>query len=443
MARWSRVIGLSAAMIMTISTLLLSIPGGHGNRAAQDSGPGADVLAVNQPPFAVASANPTTIEVGGYVYFDAWASTDDDYVVGYIWNYTVDSHAVYFYGSYGAQVFNRTGSFIVTLTVMDSMGLSSADTVQINVTPPAGTYPPTAEAGQNTTASLYETIWFNSYMSWGSIIDYLWTFNVSGMPVRLWGREPQYTFDVLGTYVVTLTVTDWSGLTDSDEVTVRVVSVPWPGAAEAGPDQTVLVGEQVTFNGSGSQTYYEIVNYTWSFDEGTTAEMYGMTVTRTFWTPGDHIVWLKILDAQSIYMADITYVRVLASPNDPPHAEAGANATIESETVYRFNGSGSTDDVPGLSYVWNFRYNGTQEVLLGISATFPFIVPGKYTVTLTVSDAGGLSDSDIVIITVTEKSTATEFVEKYGVWLVIGGAEAALVALGALVVIKRRGTRKN
>jgi len=54
-----------------------------------------------------------------------------------------------------------------------------------------------------------------------------------------------------------------------------------------------------------------------------------------------------------------------------------------------------------------------------------------------------LSDSDIVIITATEKTGVTEFMEKYGLWLAIGGAETALVALATLVIMKRGGNRKN
>lgn len=443
MVRWSRILQLSATMIMIIGFLLPGVLIKDRDQSARSNGPVAGVLATSQPPVAVANANPTTIEVGGSVYFDGSLSTDDGYIVSFTWNYTAESQAIYFYGLYSTQFFNRTGSFVVTLTVLGSDGLSSADTVHINVTAPTGTYMPTAEAGPNMTVAFHESVTFSSDGSWGTIIDFLWTFNVSGSPVRLWGRTPQYTFDIPGSYVVTLTVIAWGGLVGSDNVTVHVLDVPWPGVAEAGPDQTVSVGEEVTLNGSGSQAYNGIMTYTWSFDDGSLFWLGGMTVSHTFVTPGDHLVWLRILDTWSFDMADTMTVHVLSPVNNPPHAEAGPNATIEAGTPYRFNGSASTDDAPGLSYVWNFHYNGTQVVLLGIGPAFPFVTPGKYTITLTVSDAGGLSDSDIVIITVTEKSTATGFIEKYGVWLVIGGVEAALVALGALVVIRRRGTRKN
>jgi len=443
MARRSMVMSLSIVMILVISALLQFALGGTGDLTGRKPGQGAGIFATNQPPVAVASANPTTVEVGWAVYFSAWDSTDDDYIASYTWNYSVDSQGIYLYGIYPVQTFNHTGSFIVTLTVMDSMGLSSSDTVQINVTPPTGSTPPMADAGPNRTVSFDEDPWLSADGSYGSIIDYLWTFNVSGAPVRLWGRAPHYIIDVPGSYVLTLTVTDWYGQTDSDNLTLKVVDFTWPGKADAGPDQTAVVGEEVTFNGSGSQAFEEIASYSWSFFDGYSIVLQGVSVTHTFMTPGDIIVWLRVEDALGNAMGDFMMVHVQAQANNPPHAEAGPNATIESGTIYRFSGSGSSDDSPGLSYVWNFRYNGTQQVLLGIGATFPFITLGKYTVTLTVSDAGGLSDSDIVIITVTEKSTATGFIEKYGVWLVIGGAEAALVTLGAIVVMKRRSNRKN
>ncbi len=426
-----------------IPIILVGLPGLDRDRAAQDLGPAASVLAVNQPPVAVANASPTTVEVGGLVYFDASASTDDDYIANYTWNWTVDSQNIYFYWIWPVWAVNRTGNFTVTLTVMDSWGLSSSDTVRINVTAPQWPYPPTAEAGPNQTVQSHESTRFTGDRCWGTIIDYIWTFDVGGAPVRLWGRWPQYTFDEVGSYVVKLTVVGWDGLTDEDTLTVRVLDLPWPGVAEAGPNQTVNVGEIVSFSGSGSRFYSEITNYTWSFYDGTPCWLWGMNATYTFRTPGDYVVTLSVYGYDFLDFEDDLVVHVLAIPNRPPHAEAGPNTTIESGTSYRFDGSKSTDDSPGLSYVWNFRYNGTQEVLLGIRVIFPFVTPGRYTVTLTVGDAGGLSDSDTVIITVTEKVGVTGFIENYGVWLAIGGAEAALVALAALVVMKRRSSSKN
>ena len=445
MARRSMVMSRSIVIILVISSLLQFVLGGTGDLTARKPGQEASIFATNQPPVAVASANPTTVEIGWAVYFSAWDSTDDDSIASCTWNYSVDSQGVYLYGIYPVQTFNRTGSFIVTLTVMDFWGLSSSDTVQINVTPPVGPYLPMAEAGLNRTISFDEEPWLSADGSYGSIIDYLWTFNVSGVPVRLWGRAPHYVIGVPGTYVLTLTVTDWYGQIDSDNLTLKVVDFKWPGKADAGPDQTAVVGEEVTFNGSGSQAFEEIASYSWSFFDGYSMVLQGVSVTHTFVTPGDIIVWLRVEDALGNAMGDLMMVRVQARLNSPPYAEAGSDANIQSGTTFQFNASGSTDDEPGLEYLWNFVHKGTHVILQGVSPVFQFTKIGTYLVNLTVTDTGGLSDSDTVTITVTNSGEAgkSSFLEKYGVWLVIVGAEAALVALGALVVIKRRGTRKN
>ena len=78
--------------------------------------------------------------------------------------------------------------------------------------------------------------------------------------------------------------------------------------ADAGTDQTVFVGEEVTFNGSGS---YDpdgtIENYEWYFEDGFTES--GITVTHTFIAEGIYTVILTVTDddgAQAIDDVTIT-----------------------------------------------------------------------------------------------------------------------------------------
>lgn len=407
----------------------------------------ARVLA-DTPPYAVILASATDVANGSLVHFDGMASNGGWGIVSCTWNYTMGSDTVYLFGWMVDIVFDQVGNFTVTLTVMDQAGLTGADTVVIHVRPLSGVnIPPVAEAGPDA----YRLVnWYLRFDGLGStddqgIASYIWSFSENGTAVNLSGPIVDYTFTTNGTYLVTLTVTDVCGLAASDTMTVHVSSTEWVlSKAEAGPNQTVSVGEDVTFDASGSiSDAGEIVNYTWMIvDEGVTV-LYGVKVTHVFWTPGDYIVTLDTWDDAYDLSSDFLTVHVLAATNRPPHAEAGPNATVEPGTIYQFNGSGSTDDEPVLEYLWNFVYQGTHEILHGVSPVFQFTKVGTYTVNLTVTDAGGLSDSDIVIITVREKAAATSSIEKYGVWLVIGGAETALVALAVLVVMKRGSNRKN
>ena len=68
----------------------------------------------------------------------------------------------------------------------------------------------------------------------------------------------------------------------------------------------------------------------------------------------------------------------------------------------QFTGSNSTDDIGIVSYLWNFD-DGTTSTEVDPIKTFA--TAGTYIVTLTVTDAEGLTDNDSITITVTESNT--------------------------------------
>lgn len=83
--------------------------------------------------------------------------------------------------------------------------------------------------------------------------------------------------------------------------------------ADAGPDQTVVQREYVTFNGSGSSDDVGIVNYTWTIDYfGTTPTLYGVVnSTFRFGQPGAYNVTLNVTDGDGEYDTDVMVVTVV------------------------------------------------------------------------------------------------------------------------------------
>ena len=79
-------------------------------------------------------------------------------------------------------------------------------------------------------------------------------------------------------------------------------------------------------------------------------------------------------------------------PNGPYSADVGVSIT--------FDGSGSTDDGTIVEYAWNFG-DGTA-MGVGANATHTYGAAGTYTVTLTVTDDGGLTDSAVTTATITD-----------------------------------------
>ncbi|MFO7587438.1 MAG: PKD domain-containing protein [Gemmatimonadota bacterium] len=105
----------------------------------------------------------------------------------------------------------------------------------------------------------------------------------------------------VGPHVITLTVTDDDGASDTDQVTITVQEQPAnaPPVADAGTDQTVVDNdgdgsEQVTLDGSASSDADGEINL-WTWTEGSATIATGQTAEVTL-TVGVHTITLTVSD---------------------------------------------------------------------------------------------------------------------------------------------------
>jgi chitodextrinase len=123
----------------------------------------------------------------------------------------------------------------------------------------------------------------------GTIVAYEWVF---GDGTAASGVAVQHAYAQPGTYVVTLTVTDDAGASDSDSTTVAVTA---PNLAPTAAFTHSCSGLSCAFNGSGStDSDGAIVGYEWVFGDGTTAS--GVAVQHTYAQPGSYTVTLTVTD---------------------------------------------------------------------------------------------------------------------------------------------------
>lgn len=181
---------------------------------------------------------------------------------------------------------------------------------------------------------------------------------------------------------------------------------------DAGPDQTVYEGQQVSFDGSVSLDTASIVSVKWDFGDGSTpvngSDPALLKTTHTYQEAAVYTVILTV-KLNSIYnmtRTDTVVITVVA--NVPPVANAGPDQTVEatspSGAEVTLNASGSFDLYNDtLTYYWNWSAGSATGVTSIVS--FPL---GTTNVTLTVND-GVFNATDTLAVTVTDTTPPTVY----------------------------------
>jgi hypothetical protein len=288
---------------------------------------------------------------------------------------------------------------------------------------------PTADAGPDRTASESQRVTLdgsNSSDADGTIVSYAWR-QTAGASVSLsnpGSATPWFTTPLVGpsgaALVFELTVRDNGGLTDTDTVIVNVSNVNQAPTADAGPDQTVGEGESVTLNGSNSSDPDgTIASYSWTQTGGVAVSLSSrLTARPTFKAPnvgpgGVSLSFqLTVTDNEGLQATDSCIVNV-SWVNLAPTANAGPDRTVGEGTPVVLNGSGSSDPDDGIaSYLWTQTAGTPVPLSSPTSPTPQFTAPSAgpagvaLTFRLTVTDRGGLSGTDSVIINVSDLNQA-------------------------------------
>ena len=230
---------------------------------------------------------------------------------------------------------------------------------------------------------------FDGSPSWGgngTVMNYNWDFGdgLSGS-----GQTVTHTYAAIGTYRVTLTVTDDTGATSSRSQDINVDGNIWPTARFT----YACTGWRCTFDGSGSSDADgTIASYSWFFGEGGSA--FGQTVTHSFNASGPFTATLIVIDNLGVGDRQQQVVNLVA--NSRPVASF---TVVCAGLTCAFDGS-SSSDADGVieNYAWNLGEGSAS----GVSANHTYSREGTFGVSLTVTDNIGGTSVQVGQVTVSQ-----------------------------------------
>jgi serine protease len=218
----------------------------------------------------------------------------------------------------------------------------------------------------------------------------------------------------LGSFTVTLMVTDSAGGTASasSSVTVNAPAAPTPGIASS--TTVVSAGNSVAFDGSGSTVPSPVTidRYQWaitsvpatlaSFSSATNAAT--ATVTTVGTASGSFTVQLTVTDSLGRQASTSQTVNVTAAA--PTASLSASAATVTAGGSLSFDGSGSLAPsgrtISG--YQWAITSGGTIAAISGSATTATANVntsaAGTFTIQLTVTDSASAQNSKSTTVTV-------------------------------------------
>lgn len=250
----------------------------------------------------------------------------------------------------------------------------------------------------------------------GEITAYSWDLNGDGVFGDSVESKAAYTYDKVGTYKVSLRVTDSSGANSFGELEIDAKATNSPVAVISvdGLEGTILK-TNIAYIFSGAQSTSpsgKIEKYSWEFSDGGKAST--RNATHTFITPGTYDVMLTITDSEK-KTSETSMQFVVSAPDAAPLVSIKTtpefvNGTVEGQAPFNviFDGSGSkdiNDDI--VDYAWDFDGDGKVDDTNAVTS-HTFADVGTYNTSLTVTDASDLSTKSQVVIKVTPADLKAE-----------------------------------
>ena len=316
------------------------------------------------------------------------------------------------------------GTYVASLIVNDGKLPSTAAAATVTVS--AKNSDPVANAGvpQNVTLGLVTLDGTKSKDDDGDPLGFMWVMvskpstPIESKAVLQNATSPKPTFiaDVVGTYVVTLIVSDGKIKSAPSPTTITVSTANLkPNASAGSSDRNEVLGTIKLDGSTSSDPDRDKLSYAWSLLAKPAKSSASLTTPKDVTTnftadlEGIYVASLVVFDG-TLYSDPVTVTIRASASNQAPNANAGDNQTAITGSFVTLDGSKSVDPNPGdtLTYKWAIvtKPSGSVASLDDVASSKPKFkadVSGVYLFSLVVKDDKGL-ESTVVTTTVTASS---------------------------------------
>jgi PKD repeat protein len=368
-----------------------------------------------------------TATTGSAVSFDGSASSDDKDIASYSWDFDasngITSEAT---GATSTTTYSTAGNYTVTLTVTDTSGQTSTDSLRVVVS----SSPVTNIIFDQTTydnrlrESLPSTVLSDSTyidigqgtsncrdVMWFDLSSYNTTDTISEATLSLYWYYPASTTRTSDTIVEIYRPLAW----DPEYVSwnYRTSGTPWNTAGgnwydKNGISQGSTPYASLTFPAStvAGNKYYEfdVTELVQEYVSGEYDNTGFFLKART--ESGNYIAFYSSDWSNTAQQPKLSVTATPVSEDKLPVADAGSDKTATTGSAVSFDGSASSDDKDIASYSWDFdASNGITSEATGATSTTTYSTAGNYTVTLTVTDTSGQTSTDTLMVVVSNTAT--------------------------------------
>jgi PKD repeat protein len=281
-------------------------------------------------------------------------------------------------------IYNAAGNYTVNLTVSNADGSDSevkTDYIVVSESLPGAPVADFAATPTSGTAPL--TVNFTD-QSTGNISSYSWDFDNDGT-VDSTEQNPVHIYNAAGNYTVNLTVSNADGSDSEVKTDYIVVSEPLPEAPVANFTAIPTSGTAPFTVNFTDQSTGAVSSYAWDFNNDGNVDSSEQNPSYTYSTAGTYTVNLTVIGpGGSDSEVKTGYIKVTgSSPGKPVATFSASPASGKTPLTVAF-----TDKSSNMPTKWKWSFGD------GASSTIQnpkhkYSAAGKYTVTLTVTNAKG------------------------------------------------------